>query len=154
MWKLSPKSTVLAQATEYQSGKIRFNPQFSDHASSSAERHPCPLPVPLWEVMGSCCLLDLGHCNDRGPCEPAKWMLFPPRLRWSQLPRMVECWGVQTGCSHPALAFTGGPASASDVHNHPVGEGRSQAHHMQMVPRGRGRKARLRSLISAALINL
>lgn len=53
---------------------------------------------------------------------------------WNRFPGVMECLGLQASCSHPALAFPGGPASASDIHS-PVGEGRSQAHNMQRVPR-------------------
>lgn len=44
-------------------------------------------------------------------------------------------------------------ARASDVHSRPVGNGRSQAHKIQMVPRADWGRAKLKALISAVLIN-
>lgn len=44
-------------------------------------------------------------------------------------------------------------ARASDVHSRPVGNGRSQAHKIQMVPRADWGSAKLKALISAVPIN-
>lgn len=44
-------------------------------------------------------------------------------------------------------------ARASDVHSHPVGNGRSQAHKIQMVPRADWGRAKLKALSSVVLIN-
>lgn len=44
-------------------------------------------------------------------------------------------------------------ARASDVHSRPVGNGRSQAHKIQMVPRADWGKAKLKALVSAVPIN-
>ena len=143
MWKLSPKSIVLAQNTEHQSSD--FNPQFSDHTSFLAEKDSWPHPVPSCGVgVGSCCLLDLGHRNGRGLCKPAKAL-------WDRL------LGV-TGCEQATpLAFLQlfleAPASASDGHSPPVGDSRSQAHSMQMVPRAGCRGVKPRLLITSTLIN-
>ena len=53
---------------------------------------------------------------------------------------MIECAGMWAGCSHPAPAFTGGPASASDVQESLLVDGRSQVHNMQRQGRLEGKQ--------------
>lgn len=112
-------------------GELVFKLRFSDHASFLEEKHSCPHSFLLWAVWcGPACLLSLSYCINRGPCKPSK---VPWNSTW--LPGMMECVSLQTSCSHTAPAFTGDLASAFDLHNHPVDDGRSQIHSMQKIPR-------------------
>lgn len=84
---------------------------------------------------GPVCLLSLSYCNNKGPCKHDKREGLPAKAPWNSiwLPGMMKRVGTWARGLHTAPPFTGGPASASNIHNHPVDNSRSQTHNIQNI---------------------
>jgi hypothetical protein len=125
MKTLGLNGILFIQVIEHLSGRVRFLPQVFWPCSSLQRCYLSQL-CHMVKNKGSRFLPACWACPSvwRGLRKCSGWEGLPARVPWYSLwlSGIVEQVSLQPSYFHPAPAFTGGPASASDVLNHPVGQ--------------------------------